>query len=155
MDATQRHLNDVINSSTVNRERYQRNMIARQALVKEPEEPGRFPITWLPRRETTKFYGREAELLNIDKALNWRTPGNPPLRTYTIYGKRGVGKTELALKYATSNPAQFDAIFWVRCETALGLRQSFTEMAIQLNLPRADHHGIFPERQFSLISCSS
>jgi len=109
--------------------------------VLEPEEPATFPIKMLPYRQNPRFFGREAELDKINRALDWNNPNNPLLRTYTIYGRRGVGKTELALQYAHKNPAKFDAIFWVGCETALVLRQSFTNMAIEVKLPGADKHG--------------
>lgn len=58
-----------------------------------------------------------------------------------IYGRRGVGKTDIALQYAYTNPAGFEAIFWIQCETSITLRQSFTDMAIALDLPGADQHG--------------
>ena len=78
----------------------------------------------------------------INNALDWHNPNNAQLCTYTIYGRRGVGKTELALEYAYSNPAQFDVIFWVGCETSLILTQSFTDMAKAVNLPGADTPGM-------------
>jgi hypothetical protein len=61
-----------------------------------------------------------------------------------IYGRRGVGKTDIALQYAYTNPAGFDAIFWIACETSITLRQSFTDMAVALNLPGADRNGGWP-----------
>ena len=68
--------------------------------------------------------------------------GVAELRTYTIYGRRGVGKTEIALQYAYENPSGFDAIFWIQCETSVSIRQSFTDVAVALNLPGADRNGI-------------
>jgi hypothetical protein len=58
-----------------------------------------------------------------------------------IYGRRGVGKTDIALEYAYANVAGFEAIFWIQCETSITLRQSFTDMACALNLPGADRNG--------------
>jgi hypothetical protein len=141
LDGTVKHLNDITNLSSANRERLQRNLVVRHAAALEPEEPATFPIKMLPYRQNPRFFGREAELDKINRALDWNNPNNPLLRTYTIYGRRGVGKTELALQYAHKNPAKFDAIFWVGCETALVLRQSFTNMAIEVKLPGADKHG--------------
>jgi hypothetical protein len=141
LDSTVKHLNDITNLSSANRERIQRNLVVRHAPMPEPEESATFPIRILPYRRNPRFYGRRAELDKINRALDWNNPDNPLLRTYTIYGRRGVGKTELALEYAYKNPAKFDAIFWVGCETALILRQSFTNMAIEVKLPGADKHG--------------
>lgn len=63
------------------------------------------------------------------------------LRSYTIYGRRGVGKTDIALEYAHTDPSKFEAIFWVNCETSTALRQSFTDIAVALNIPAADRNG--------------
>lgn len=137
-----RHLNEITNYSSANRERFQKNLSTRHLAIPEPEEPGRFPLCYLPHRKNARFYGRETELAKINESLDWKNPNTNPLRTYTIYGRRGVGKTQLALEYAYSNPAEFEAIFWIQCETILALRQSFTNMAIQLCLPGADKHGM-------------
>jgi hypothetical protein len=40
-------------------------------------------------------------------------------RTYTIYGRRGVGKTDIAAQFAYQNSCDFDAIFWIQCETSV------------------------------------
>ena len=141
LDGTIKHLNDITYLSSTNREQIQRNPPLRHVAMPEPEEPVTFPIRMLPYRKNPRFYGREAELDKIDRALDWNNPNNPPLRTYTIYGRRGVGKTELALEYSYKNPANFDAVFWIGCETSLLLRQSFTNIAIELRLLGADKHG--------------
>jgi hypothetical protein len=141
LEGTVKHLNDITNLSSANRERIQRNLLVRHAAVPEPDKPATFLIRMLPYRQNPRFYGREAELDKINEALDWKNPDNAPLRTYTIYGRRGVGKTELALQYAHKNPAKFDAISWVGCETALALRQSFTNIAMEVKLPGADKHG--------------
>jgi len=141
LDATVKHLNDITTLSKANQERQVKHLAIRHAPVPEPEEHGRFPVQMLPVAKNPAFYGRQIELGKIDQYLNWRKDGNPPLRTYTIYGRRGVGKTEIALQYAYSNPSEFEAIFWIRCETSVSLRQSFSDMAMALNLPGADRHG--------------
>jgi len=105
----------------------------------ESEEPGTFPNRILPFSQNPKFYGREDELDKINTYLAPR--GDQSLRTYTIYGKRGVGKTEIALQFAYTNHPGYDAIFWIQCETSVAIRQSFTNVAISLNLPGADREG--------------
>ena len=140
IDATVKHLTDITSYSRVNFDRQIRNLSHRQAPIQEPEEHGNFPIMMLPHERNPKFYGREEELEGIDKYLNWRY-GNPELRTYTIYGRRGVGKTEIALAYAYRHERGFDAVFWIQCETSVSLRTSFTKMAVALSLPGADRDG--------------
>jgi hypothetical protein len=144
LEGVVKHMRDLSEMSFAYRERIQENLIARQAAVPESEDTAVFPVRMLPsRKDNSKFYGRKAELEKINQALDWRESKNSPLRTYTIYGRRGVGKTELALEYAYSNPAGFDAIFWIGCHTNLILRQTFTDMAKAVNLPGADRHGNF------------
>jgi KaiC/GvpD/RAD55 family RecA-like ATPase len=114
-------------------------MSLRHALIPENEEPGTFPNRILPFKQNKKFYGRKDEL---DRILTFLRPkDDQSLRTYTIYGRRGVGKTEIALEFAYTNPAGFDALFWIQCETSVAIRQSFTDVAVSLNLPGADRDG--------------
>jgi hypothetical protein len=105
------------------------NLTLRHSLAPEPEERASFPLKMLPFSHNKNFYGRQEELGTMDKYLQ-RGEGNTSLRTFSIYGRRGVGKTQLALEYAYNNPSKFDAIFWIGCETTLSLRQSFNNMAI-------------------------
>jgi len=140
MDDTVKHLNDITSYSKANAQRQVQNPANRHAPDVVPEEYATFPIRMIPRERNEDFYGRREELDRINNYLDYSS-NNPPLRTYTIYGRRGVGKTNIALEYAYKNPANFDAIFWVQCETSLSLRQSFTDMAVCLNLPGADRNG--------------
>jgi hypothetical protein len=139
LDSTVRHLNEITNYSKVNQDRKVKNMSLRHALMPESEETAAFPIKILPFRQNPRFYGRQEELERINKYLSPK--GDQSLRTYTIYGRRGVGKTEIALQFANTNSAGFDAIFWIQCETSVAIRQSFTDVAVALNLPRADRDG--------------
>lgn len=138
-----KHVNDIINYSKANREQQANNIAMRHGLVFQPEEPGTFPILMnskkYPNGRNDEFYGRQEELDRINRYLDPR--GSRELRTYTIYGRRGVGKTDLAIEYAARNAAGYDAIFWIECETSLSLRHSFTNMALELNLPGADRYG--------------
>jgi hypothetical protein len=139
LDATVKHVNDITSYSKVNLERKVKNMSLRHALMPESEEPGAFPNRILPFRQNPRFYGRKEELEKINKYLSPKD--DQSLRTYTIYGRRGVGKTEIALQFAYTNHAGFDAIFWIQCETSVSIRQSFTDVAVSLNLPGADRDG--------------
>lgn len=134
-----RHVNEITSLSKVNQDRMIKNLSMKHALMPENEEPGTFPNRILPCRQNPKFYGREDELEKIHDYL--RPKGDQSLRTYTIYGRRGVGKTEIALQFAYVNRAGFDAIFWIQCETSVAIRQSFTNAAVSLNLPGADRAG--------------
>jgi len=141
METSVKHLNDIISYSQANLERQVKNLSIRHQPTVVLDEPATFPLQMLPQSQNEDFYGRVDELAKIHQYLDHQTNAN--LRTYTIYGRRGVGKTDIALEYAYTNPSRFDSIFWIRCETSLSLRQSFTEMAVKLNLPGADTNGQF------------
>lgn len=139
IDSATKHLNDINSYSKLNQERRLNHLSLRHAPVVYPEEHATFPLTMIAKTRNENFYGREEELRRLDEFLG--EPGLENLRTYTIYGRRGIGKTDIALEYAYRNPSRFDAIFWVQCQTSVALRQSFTEMAVALNLPGADGNG--------------
>jgi len=140
LDSTVKHLNDITNYSKVNQENTVKNLALRYGPVPESEEHTSFPCIKVPFLQNDKFFGRKSEMKKIVDHL---TPDKEisELRTYTIYGRRGVGKTEIALQYAYENPSGFDAIFWIQCETSVTLRQSFTDVAVALNLPNAGSLG--------------
>ncbi|KAH0564815.1 hypothetical protein GP486_001804 [Trichoglossum hirsutum] len=139
MNATVKHVGDITSFSKANMVAKVKNMALRHALTPESEEPGTFPNMILPFRQNPRFFGRVEELKKINDYLSPK--GDQSLRTYTIYGRRGVGKTEIALHFAHTNQAGFDAIFWVRCESLVSIRQSFTDIAVSLDLPGADKDG--------------
>ena len=134
-----KHVNDITSYSNVNQERHIKNMSLRHTLTPDNEESEIFPVKSLPFIQNRRFYGREPELEKIDRYLSPKN--DQSLRTYTIYGRRGVGKTEIALQFAHLNRPQFDAIFWIQCETSVSIRQSFTRIALALNLPSAGRDG--------------
>jgi hypothetical protein len=70
-----------------------------------------FPVQRLPDIWAQFFYGREAQIDKINEYLG--RPELERLRTYLIYGRRGIGKTQIALEYARRYNSKFDAVFWV------------------------------------------
>ena len=93
--------------------------------------------------------GREKE---IDKIHDWlgQTEASR-VRSYLIYGRRGIGKTQIALEYARRHKVNYDAIFWIQCETSASLRQSFADIAVALELDGADKNGHFEENLMKVL----
>lgn len=144
---------EISNFSKVNRDRQVKSLSSRHAALPDSEEPGVFPNRILPFQRNRTFYGRKEEL---DKILKYLKPkdqddGVATFRTYTIYGRRGVGKTEIALQFAHVNPGGYDAIFWIQCETSVSIRQSFTDVALSLNLPGAAKDGHHEENLLAVL----
>src|SRR3954465_10097496 len=104
MDASIKHPNDINAYTEANRMLQTKNLTFRHANIVLHEENVSFPCTRLPRNRNANFYGRTQELKKIDKFLGHNSPN---LRTYQIYGRRGVGKTDIALEYAHANPSNF------------------------------------------------
>lgn len=76
-----------------------------------PYDRAAFPLDNLPDIRTEHFYGRESSIEHIHTHLGNQT--DEKLRTYLIYGLRGVGKTQIALEFARRYKSKFDAVFWV------------------------------------------
>lgn len=95
------------------------------------------PCHYLPVARNTRFFGRQTILQQIDHYLQ-PSSNDAGLSSLAIYGLGGVGKTQIALAYAYDKLSELDAVFWIPFETELGLKQAFTNIAIEsLKLPKA------------------
>lgn len=92
---------------------------------------------YIPFTENTRFYGREDILARIDGAL-LADPSSRSLRTFALHGMGGVGKTQIALKYANTARERFDGVFWIAAESSITMGQSFREIAKRLGLINPD-----------------
>lgn len=142
IEAAGKHLRDITNVSIPKQSRQVRELSYRHIPTTALNELVAFPLLLINGRgRNSAFFGRSAELEKIQTALDHKE--NNTLQTYTIYGRRGIGKTDIALEYVYNNPSKFDASFWIQCETSITIRQSFNDMAEILCLPGADRHRKF------------
>lgn len=83
----------------------------------------RLPFRNFPYSQNNRFKYRE-ELL--DRLKTHLQPGTTPstLRTASLHGLGGVGKTQIALEFAYRHADDYDAIFWLKAETSVKLRES-------------------------------
>lgn len=104
-------------------------------------DEAKLPCTILPAVRH-KPWDREAIIARIGEQFQSSGPGVGELKAIALYGLGGVGKSHIALKYAHSKVKELDAILWVYSETATALAQSFTDIAIRLELAKANpqHH---------------
>lgn len=139
--STMKHLREVMATSQTNLAA-QGQITISTGVVKHrnpaaPVEKAIYPVEILPHMlRAEHFVGRSEDLENIHAVLG--TEADNSLKTFTIYGRRGVGKTQLALEYARTHKGMYDAIFWIQCETRASLRQSFTRIAQALELEEAN-----------------
>jgi tetratricopeptide (TPR) repeat protein len=124
--------------------------VREREIIMDGSEKAIFPVDNLPTHRTPHFTGRIKE---IDRIHAWLgVEQNTRLRTFLIYGRRGIGKTQIALEYAARymRPT-YDAIFWIQCETSASLRNSFAEIATALELDGADKNGHFEENLMKVL----
>ena len=60
------------------------------------------------------------------------------LRYFALCGMGGIGKTELAIKFALSQKDVFDAVFWLTAASHSQLAAGFGRIGIELGLQRED-----------------
>ncbi|KAL3494998.1 hypothetical protein BJX62DRAFT_196648 [Aspergillus germanicus] len=109
-----------------------------QLHTRRPETPA--TIHYIPFAENSRFWGRREILSRIDNALFAET-SQSSLRSFALYGMGGVGKTQIALKYANSSRSKFSAIFWIAAENSITLGQSFREIAKMMCLIKPDEEA--------------
>lgn len=116
-------------------------------------DPPRLPYYGVPFPQNTKFFGRNAELEQIratfarrsesiaqpilsgagrSKSTSSIKEAGPSPRSLSICGLGGIGKTQLALEYASLYRGQYDAILWVYCQHRASIADSFIQIAADL-----------------------
>lgn len=93
----------------------------------------------LPFSANENFTGREEELHKMHNTLQTTTSGSVTARKrlVVLHGLGGIGKTQLALKYAYVYEKSYTAVWWVNASTTATLAQDFLEIAQQL----ISHHA--------------
>ena len=84
----------------------------------------------------SKLFDREDVVDRIE--AHFKTPSPQPFRSIALHGIGGVGKTHVAMKYAQDQYTKrlVNAVLWVEGETELKIKQSFSNIAKSLQLPR-------------------
>jgi tetratricopeptide (TPR) repeat protein len=88
----------------------------------------------VPYRRNQYFTGRDEMLQQLHQAL---TAGSAVELTHPqgVSGLGGIGKTQTALEYAYRYAREYEAVLWVRADSATSLNASFGELARLLQLP--------------------
>lgn len=93
------------------------------------------PLHNIPIPRNTHFLARQQELSDISRALE-QSSVSPQMKSFTLWGLGGVGKTQIAIEYAyKALDSGLQVILWVNCETSLSISSSFTNLALMLRLP--------------------
>ncbi|KAI1123554.1 hypothetical protein F5Y10DRAFT_285934 [Nemania abortiva] len=102
------------------------------------KERANLPCVVLPssRFSFARSYNREEILTTIRSHF---ALGSDGFRSIALHGVGGVGKSHIAHKFAfiESQKRAYDAILWIHSDTPSAIQQSFTEVAVRLQLPGA------------------
>ncbi|KAF4546383.1 Nb-arc and tpr domain protein [Lasiodiplodia theobromae] len=92
-------------------------------------QPKKIITNELPAFVDSSFQGREQILTRIEQHFHESFDHTP---AFGLYGQGGVGKTQIALKYAHSHYLDFDAIFWMYADTAEKLKTECDKIVARL-----------------------
>lgn len=81
-----------------------------------------------PKIEDVQFHGRRADLEEMQTYLEAESKSTSP-RCLVLGGVGGIGKTQLALKYAECHQDLYDSVFWLNASSGATLNLSFREIA--------------------------
>lgn len=111
----------------------------------ERDDQSKPPCVVLPNIRTPKFFDRVDVVQRIEEYFDTdNTDSGQSLRSLALHGLGGVGKSTIALRYAEKKLErnELDALFWVRSENLVSIKQGFTDIALGLKLPdtnKSDH----------------
>jgi hypothetical protein len=100
-------------------------------------DPRDYPISNIPIRVPTHFFGRDDALAAIETAFK-RDAGQAPVAITALHGLRGVGKTTLAAAYAERHSDDYRVIWWIRAQAESSLRADLVTLGIRLGWLDAD-----------------
>lgn len=113
-------------------------------LIVNPNSPDLLPLKqrriWNIPTPVSSFTGRQVELDLLHQQLA-ADKSAALVPTTAIYGLGGIGKTQLALAYASQWRAEYELGWWIPAETPLGILGALTELATALGLP----HDLSPK----------
>jgi len=97
-------------------------------------DAAQLPCFILPPARGSRFLDRDDVIEEIERHFH---AGEGGLRSIALYGIGGVGKSQVALKYAEKKQLAkaLDSVLWIEAETQISLQNSFTNAALRLKLP--------------------
>jgi tetratricopeptide (TPR) repeat protein len=118
----------------------------------DPTHRGKKPNSWVvpyPRNEG--FVGRESFVGELHKPLLERRAQSPStVLCQVMHGLGGVGKTQLAVKYAHDFAAEDDRVAWIRAETPSTIALGFSDLADKFLLGQGQEPARLDEKSRAL-----
>ncbi|ADB76078.1 tetratricopeptide repeat protein [Geodermatophilus obscurus] len=91
-----------------------------------PAYPSHAPSFSVPLAPSSRFVGRDDDMLRLDRALATR-----PRRMVALSGVGGIGKTRLAVEYAYSRRWNYEVVWWLRGESQASLMEDLGKLATE------------------------
>lgn len=101
------------------------------------EDEVKLPCHMIPYGLNPRFFSRDHEVDMVRKALDPVQEHEKP-RVMSIHGLGGVGKSQIALRYANTSMKMYDVIAWIPSETQVKMTQALSKLAKKLGLPKGD-----------------
>ena len=112
--------------------------LSEQSFQSQLEEHAKLPCLILPSIRTSCFFERTDVISKIEKHFS-KVDTDRSFRSLALYGPGSVGKSSIGLSYveAKLRRSELDAMFWVHSQKPATISQSFTDIALRLELPDA------------------
>ena len=75
------------------------------------------------------FVGRDEQLHQIEQSLQPTSTEKSGRKVFIVHGLGGMGKTQLAVKYARDHQDEYSGVFWIDGATRTRLQQTFVDAA--------------------------
>jgi tetratricopeptide (TPR) repeat protein len=95
-----------------------------------PRFPVALPTIWNVPVRNPNFIGRRSDLDRLHTAL---TSYPTPTRC-SLHGMAGVGKTQIAIEYIHRQADDYDLVWWINAEEAMGIGDQFIELGREIGL---------------------
>ncbi|HTA36688.1 MAG TPA: TIR domain-containing protein, partial [Solirubrobacteraceae bacterium] len=107
-----------------------------EAPITTPTYPGETPPIWNVPVATRTFEGRGQALTNLRHGLG-EDGRAAVMQTRAVHGLGGVGKTQLAVRFAHEHRGAYDVAWWIRAEQEATRLADYGALAVELGLAEA------------------
>lgn len=90
------------------------------------------------------FVPRDDDLKKLEDALLPRPASQPQRQVFVLHGFGGIGKTQLAVRFARKCQKRFSAIFWLNGSTKNQIQQDLAGVASRLSDEVPEARSFFP-----------
>ena len=109
-----------------------------RAVLDLPRFPVALPAIWNVPARNPNFTGHGSDLDRLHAALT----GHPTPTLCSLHGMGGVGKTQTAIEYIHRQADDYDLVWWINAEEAMGIGDQFIELGREIGLDVVPDVGV-------------